>query len=83
MRPRLLIIGAKEIITGSLGSPLDQIFDQLHSAYFGNGSLPWDTLLAAAIKYFDDNKTLAAAHDAFFPPSLSFGSLSWTMGDWI
>jgi hypothetical protein len=65
MRPRLLIIGGKEIVTGTLGSPLDQVFDQLHNAYFGNGALPWDTLLAAALQYFDKNP-LAAAHDAFF-----------------
>jgi hypothetical protein len=45
---------------------MDQAFDRLHAAYFGNIPLPWQEFIAAALQYFDDNPSNAPAHDAYF-----------------
>lgn len=49
---RTLIIGGREIPTMALGQPLDQAFDRLHAAYFGNTPLQWQEFEAAAIEHF-------------------------------
>ncbi|HWY20364.1 MAG TPA: hypothetical protein VNX26_04035 [Candidatus Acidoferrum sp.] len=45
---------------------MDQAFDRLHAAYFGNTPLPWEEFRAAALQYFDLNAGAAGAHDAYF-----------------
>jgi hypothetical protein len=63
---RTLIIGGREINIGALGQPMDQAFDRLHAAHFGNALLPWEEFTAAALQYFDRNAGAATAQDAYF-----------------
>ena len=63
---RTLIIGGREFSIAALGSPIDQAFERLHAAYFGNASFTWDEFATAAFRYFEDNPEVAAAHDSYF-----------------
>jgi hypothetical protein len=63
---RTLIVGGREIVIGALGQPMDQAFDRLHAAYFGNALLPWEVFAAAALQYFDTNAGSTTAQDAYF-----------------
>lgn len=63
---RTLVISGREFSIAALGSPIDQAFDQLHAAYLGNATLAWDKFTTAALRYFDDNPTVATAHDSYF-----------------
>jgi len=63
---RTIIISGREIVIEALGRSMDQAFDRLHAAYFGNAPLSWEEFTAAALQYFDKNTGPAAAHDAYF-----------------
>ena len=45
---------------------MDQGFERLYAAYFGNAALPWEEFTAAALQYFDSNAGTATAADAYF-----------------
>lgn len=45
---------------------MDQAFERLYAAYFGNVPLPWDEFTAAALQYFDNNVGASAAGDRYF-----------------
>jgi hypothetical protein len=63
---RTLIVGGREIVIGALGQPMDQAFDRLHAAYFGNAPLPWEEFVTAALQYFDTNAGAPTPQDAYF-----------------
>lgn len=45
---------------------MDQRFDQLYAAYFGNASFRWEEFTDAAMQYFDSNAGSPAAAEAYF-----------------
>jgi hypothetical protein len=45
---------------------MDQAFDRLHAAYFGNAPLPWEEFVTAALQYFDTNAGAPTPQDAYF-----------------
>lgn len=64
---RLFQVGGQELITESLGQPMDHAFDGLNAAYFGKETFSWnDEFLPAALQYFDANPTSPAAHNHYF-----------------
>lgn len=63
---RTLILGGREIVIEALRHPLDEAFDRLHAAYFGDTPLAWDEFEAVALQYFTNNAGSTAAHDAYF-----------------
>jgi hypothetical protein len=63
---RLFVVAGQELITASLGQPMDMAFDRLNAAYFGKGSFSWEEFIPAALHYFDANPNSAAAHNHYF-----------------
>jgi hypothetical protein len=45
---------------------MDHAFDRLYASCFGNAPLRWEEFAAVALQYFDNNATVAAAHDDYF-----------------
>ena len=62
----MVILGGRHIILENLGQPIDDAFNQLHAAYYGNTALSWDAFETVTLQYFNQNPNAPAAHDAYF-----------------
>lgn len=60
------IISGHTYSIGSLDSPMDQAFVDLHAAYFSNQPLHWEKFKEQALAFFDQNYNNFKATEVFF-----------------